>query len=91
MVQHGRRTLYVKRMLDGETRGDQPAAREQFTLESQSSFNEQLHRLRETLMPRNGLSRYSDSLGYALRSYTRGPRVGLLNSHLLLERFVVSY
>jgi hypothetical protein len=71
--------LYVKRAVDGETRGDQPALREAFTLESQTSFNEQLHRLRETLMPRNGLSRYSETLGAALRSYGRGPRVGLLD------------
>ena len=78
VVQHGRRTLYVKRVVDGETRGDQPAMREAFTLESQSSFNERLHRLRETLMPRNGLSRYSDTLGASLRGYSRGPRVGLL-------------
>ena len=78
VVQHGRRTLYVKRVVDGETRGDQPAMREAFTLESQSSFNERLHRLRETLMPRNGLSRYSETLGAALRGYSRGPRVGLL-------------
>jgi hypothetical protein len=80
IVQHGRRTLYVKRAIDGETRGDQPATREAFTLASQTAFNEQLHRLRETLMPRNGMSRYSKSLGDALRSYSRGPRVGLLGA-----------
>jgi hypothetical protein len=36
MVQHGRRTLYVKRVVDSETRGDQPAAREQFTLRARA-------------------------------------------------------
>ena len=62
VVQMGRRSLYVRRAVDGETRGDQPCVREDFALESQRQFDETLFRLRETVMPRNGLSRYSPTM-----------------------------
>ena len=78
VVQMGRRTLYVRRAVDGETRGDQPCVREDFTLESQSQLDEALFRLRETVMPRNALSRYSPAMAQALRAYKRGAPVGLL-------------
>jgi hypothetical protein len=85
VVQMGRRTLYVRRAVDGETRGDQPCIREDCALESQSQFDEALYRLRETVMPRNALSRYSPTMATALRAYKRGAPVGLLGGKLAGE------
>jgi hypothetical protein len=81
VVQMARRTLYVRRAVDGETRGDQPCLREDFTIETQNVFDSALLRLRETVTPRNALSRYSPALGGALRAYKRGPRVGRFGAH----------
>ena len=79
VVQMGRRSLYVRRAVDGETRGDQPCIREDCALENQSQFDEALFRLRETVMPRNALSRYSPTMAKALRAYKRGAPVGRLD------------
>ena len=48
------------------------------TSRTQVVFEEHLARGRAAFQPIDGLSVYSDSLAAAFRSYTRGPRVGLL-------------
>ena len=74
----GKQAVRVGPAIESAAAAEQVLA-QALTSRSQVVFEEHLARARAAFQPIDGLSTYSQSLATAFRSYTRGPRVGLLS------------
>ena len=77
----GTQVVRVGPAISVEVRDDQRVT-EALTSRSQVVFEEHLARGRAAFQPIDGLSTYSESLATAFRTYTRGPRVGLIGGQV---------
>jgi hypothetical protein len=79
----GAQEVRVGPAISVEVRDDQRVS-EALTSRGQVVFEEHLARGRAAFQPIDGLSTYSESLATAFRTYTRGPRVGLIGGQVKL-------